>query len=921
MSNLNAPMASNVEEGFISDETLFRSGDQYSCPTCSTSFVRVEELCTHLTDDPQCNAVPIPHALRQPAGPDEERMGRYHTKSGSIYGFQRPNTFERMKAHDYESAREHNVYYPFSGREEWELAKFLIENLNQGQISRFLKLSWVRSETRQQPTFKTAPQLITFMDALPKGPRWRCTTIETDGYVTAHPVHLIWRDALEVTKHIFGNPIFANDMEFDPYEIFDELPRGATIVPIVLASDKTPVTRHTGSLEMHPTFLTIANIRSDIRMKATAHAWSCIAYMPIPEFICNPEFSSLLQARVWHRCMDIVCGNLKQAAAVGTSMVDPLGLLRYGFTPLVAYTADLPEQQMISCVSKNTSPVTLAIQSQFGDGKLYEPRDGQGTLRTLEKLGQHIDPWKVQEFQEAAKALHLSGVHLPFWRDWRFANPAIFLAPELLHTCHKFFFDHILKWCKEVVGADELDTRFRSQHKRIGTRHFGQGVSHVQQMTGREHRDIQRTIVPIIAGVADPDFVRAVRALVDFIYKAQSPTFTPTSIADMTSSLQEFHEFKHAILRAEARRGTSGPIEHFEIPKLELLTSFARAIPQLGSIIQFTADISERMLITQCKNPFERTSHQRATFTQQVVRVLDREETARQFDLYALLRSNSLSLNNLIVNEFDEVVDMDPMLGWIMRVAPEELSRLQGPRPVRNHFLKGLLSEDSRVAFHITVSSDHTNKTPPFLARLYQLPDFPLKLRSFIESVNPTLATRFHNRLLNVWNKFRIQLHSTLRPRLVMPSQQVQAYPPSTNYPRGNCDTVLLQMHSEDAIVAQVRMVFGLSKKGPPLPPELDQIFLYVQLFEVIARPQDDVGVMMFRVKRRFVTGPDGTQVRVGMIIPLLNVTHAIELIPVYGDRADRAVDSSTCLECYDTFYLNNFSDKEWYHTLHTDFM
>ncbi|KAG1907062.1 uncharacterized protein F5891DRAFT_940310 [Suillus fuscotomentosus] len=818
-------------------------------------------------------------------------MGRYHTKSGSIYGFQRPNTFEHMKAHDYESAREHNVYYPFSGREEWELAKFLIKNLNQGQISRFLKLLWVK--TRQQPTFKTAPQLLTFMDALPKGPQWRCTTIETDGYVTTHPVHLIWRDALEVTKHIFGNPIFANDMEFDPYEIFvdgereygewmsssrahdiqaciifyDELPRGATIVPIVLASDKTPVTRHTGGLEMHPTFLTIANIQSDIRMKATAHAWSCIAYMPIPQFICNPEFSSLLQARVWHRCMDIVCMNLKEAAAVGASMVDPLGLLRYGFTPL------------------------------------------------------RIDPWKVQEFQEAAKASHLSGVQLPFWRDWRFADPAIFLAPELLHTCHKFFFDHILKWCKEVVGADELDTRFRSQHKRIGTRHFGQGVSHVSQMTGREHRDIQRTIVPTIAGVVDPDFVRAVRAMVDFIYKAQAPTFTPTSIADMTSSLQEFHEFKHTILRAEARRGTSGPIEHFEIPKLELLASFARAIPQLGSIIQFTADVSERMLITQCKNPFERTSHQRATFTQQVVRLLDREETARQFDLYALLRSNDMSLNNLIVNEFDEVVDMDPMLGWIMRVAPEELSRFQGPRPICNHFLKGLLSEDSRVAFHITVSSDHTNKTAPFLARLYQLPDFPLTLRSFIESVNPTLATRFQNQLLNVWNKFRIQLHSMLRPRLVMPSQQVQAYPPSTNYPRGNCDAVLLQMHSEDAIVAQVRMVFGLSKKGPPLPAELDQIFLYVQLFEVVARPQDDVGVMMFRVKRRFVTGPDGTQVRVGMIIPLLDVTHAIELIPVYRDRANRAVDSSTCLESYDTFYLNNFSDKEWYHTLHTDFM
>ncbi|KAG2029162.1 hypothetical protein BDR03DRAFT_881682, partial [Suillus americanus] len=282
-------------------------------------------------------------------------------------------------------------------------------------------------------------------------------------------------------------------------------------------------------------------------------------------------------------------------------------------------------------------------------------------------------------------------------------------------------------------------------HKCTGTHHFGQGVSHVQQMMGQEHQDIQCTIVTTIAGITDPDFIRAVRALVYFIYKAQSPTVTPTSITDVASSLQELHAFKHAILHVEAHRGTSGPIEHFEIPKLELLASFTRAIPQLGSIIQFTADVSECMLITQCKNPFKHTSHQCATFTEQIVHLLDQEETARQFDLYTLLCSNSLSLNNLIINEFDKVIDMDPMLGWIARIAPEELSHLQGPRPVRNHFLKGLLSEDSRIAFHIT-------------------------------SVNPTLATHFRSHLLDVWNKFHLQLHLTLCPRLVMPSQQVQAH-------------------------------------------------------------------------------------------------------------------------------------------------
>jgi hypothetical protein len=48
-----------------------------------------------------------------------------------------------MKQDDFEPMREHNVYYPFSDRAEWELAKFLCDNLNQGQITRFLKLLWV----------------------------------------------------------------------------------------------------------------------------------------------------------------------------------------------------------------------------------------------------------------------------------------------------------------------------------------------------------------------------------------------------------------------------------------------------------------------------------------------------------------------------------------------------------------------------------------------------------------------------------------------------------------------------------------------------------------------------------------------------------------------------------------------------------
>ena len=261
---------------------------------------------------------------------------------------------------------------------------------------------------------------------------------------------------------------------------------------------------------MHPLFLTIGNIRSDIRMKATAHAWSCIAYMLTAQFIAHSDYTSVLQARLWHWCMDIVCGSLKTVTARGELMVDPSRNQCYCFTPLIAYVADLPEQLMVACVAQNASPVTLATKAEFCSATPSPPRSGIYTLQQIHRLAQHINPWKVHEFLKATKQLNLSGMHLLFWRDWRFSDPAIFLTPEILHTLHKFFFDHILKWCKEGLGADELDIHYQSHHKRVGTRHFSNRVSHVKQMTGREHRDLQWTIVATITGLVPPNVVRAV---------------------------------------------------------------------------------------------------------------------------------------------------------------------------------------------------------------------------------------------------------------------------------------------------------------------------------------------------------------------------------------------------------------------------
>lgn len=121
----------------------------------------------------------------------------------------------------------------------------------------------------------------------------------------------------------------------------DDLPEGAMIVPIIAASNKTPVTRTMDELEMHPLVLTIGNISSYVHMDATSHAWQCTVFILIPHFEVHTEFQTILKSCVWHKCIDIVTANLKHAAAFGTFMSNVDGHICYCSTPFTAWTVGL----------------------------------------------------------------------------------------------------------------------------------------------------------------------------------------------------------------------------------------------------------------------------------------------------------------------------------------------------------------------------------------------------------------------------------------------------------------------------------------------------------------------------------------------------------------------------------------------------
>jgi hypothetical protein len=218
----------------------------------------------------------------------------------------------------------------------------------------------------------------------------------------------------------------------------------------------------TGNRMAHPLLITLANLNMDFRMKASNHALILLALLPIPKFIhSNKNLLGVLESRLIHDCLDFILKPLKKAAEIGIMMNDPLGCLRYCFTPLAAYIVDTPESALLAGVKGKTSSVTMASHTEFGDSFRHEPRTGSTTLAQLQILESKFHPWhNFEDYVVAAKensGFRLNGVHRPFWRDWPLSEPSEFLTSEPLHHWHKLFWDHDAKWCIHIVGNTEID--------------------------------------------------------------------------------------------------------------------------------------------------------------------------------------------------------------------------------------------------------------------------------------------------------------------------------------------------------------------------------------------------------------------------------------------------------------------------------
>ena len=178
---------------------------------------------------------------------------------------------------------------------------------------------WAASllEAGGRPLFSDYKQMYETIDSTQLGDvKWQSFTVKYTGDLGADTApwirdsYDVWfRDPREVVRNMLANPEFANEMDYQPFREYDtktstqrwqdfmsgdwawrqavsegilslcQLPNlrlqdiiaqdpdclGSTFVPIILGSDKTTVSVATGQNDYYPLYLSIGNIRNNVR--------------------------------------------------------------------------------------------------------------------------------------------------------------------------------------------------------------------------------------------------------------------------------------------------------------------------------------------------------------------------------------------------------------------------------------------------------------------------------------------------------------------------------------------------------------------------------------------------------------------------------------------------------------------------------
>ena len=224
------------------------------------------------------------------------------------------------------------TYYPFKGREDWDVAKFMFDqSWTKGAIDLFLQNETFKNKFEGQLSYKNAEEWRQQIGRIPWGiqdDNFYVETLKIKSLVegTKEPEYkLMYRDIIAAIRFLLGHKPFKEHLVYAPVQVFnpnnvrvysdmhtgdwwwniqEQLPDGATVVPLLLATDKTVLTQHHGDLLLWPVYLTIGNLDRTVRRSQKRPGVILLGLLPVAKL--GDEFGKHVRSELYHRCMGLI---------------------------------------------------------------------------------------------------------------------------------------------------------------------------------------------------------------------------------------------------------------------------------------------------------------------------------------------------------------------------------------------------------------------------------------------------------------------------------------------------------------------------------------------------------------------------------------------------------------------------------------
>ncbi|KAI0661142.1 hypothetical protein C8Q70DRAFT_932203 [Cubamyces menziesii] len=155
----------------------------------------------------------------------------------------------------------------------------------------------------------------------------------------------------------------------------EKLRPGATVVPILISSDKTQLTL-IGNKTAYPVYMTLGNLPKSIRSKPSRRGQILLAYLPTTrlEHMKSTAGRRRGLANLFHACLTHVLKPLVALGVTGFDLVSGDGIIRRGHPILATYIGDYPEQLLVTGIKSGECPkctVPRNAELQFGGCNSY----------------------------------------------------------------------------------------------------------------------------------------------------------------------------------------------------------------------------------------------------------------------------------------------------------------------------------------------------------------------------------------------------------------------------------------------------------------------------------------------------------------------------------------------------------------------